>query len=187
MNTWKVILATIVIWGAGVVTGGLIISYSGWPSDGRQRAPRPPGPPPWMVPGKEIVHHGEKELQLSFDRLRGDFLLHASHELKLTHEQHERIEKIIRDSQESSRKIWEQVAPQMRKDLVETKEKILAELSPDQRTRFEELLKQQQRPRRPSPPRGNLATTNAAPQAPQPHSPPESTPQTTPSAPPQNP
>jgi hypothetical protein len=196
VNTWKVILATIVIWCAGVVTGGLLVSYSGRPLfDGHQPASRPSGPAPWLAPGKEITHHGEGELQSSFDRLRGEFLVHATRELKLSHEQHERIEKIIRESQESSRKIWEPIAPQMRQNLAETKEKILAELTPDQRARFEELLKQQQRPRRsgePAPPgrgpRGQQPPSPTPGGSPAKVAPPEVAPQPTSPAPqPQNP
>ena len=38
--------------------------------------------------------------------LRMEFLLRARNELNLTPQQHERIEKIIRDGQEKSRKLW---------------------------------------------------------------------------------
>jgi hypothetical protein len=162
VNTWKVILATIVIWGAGVMTGGFLVRYSNLARIERPRSQRPDGPPPWLVQGREFARRGERELQSSFDEMRGEFLLHATRELNLTADQHEHIEKIIRDSQDVSRKMWEQVAPEMRKALEETKQKILAELTPEQQGRFEQLLKQQQRPpsdghqrgpRRGSPPR----------------------------------
>jgi hypothetical protein len=162
VNTWKVILATIVIWSAGVMTGGFLVHYSNLSRVERPRSQRLDGPPPWLVQGREFARRGERELQSSFDQLRGEFLLHATRELNLTADQHERIEKVIRDSQDVSRKMWEQVAPEMRKALDETKQKVLAELTPEQQGRFEQLLKQQQRPpldgrqrgpRRGSPPR----------------------------------
>lgn len=118
VNTWKIILATIVIFGAGVVTGGLLVSH--------------------------VTRAKAKPVQLSLEQRRIEFLLNVTRELKLSPEQRERIERLIRESQERTRQLWERVGPQMRRELAEVKEKIREELTPPQRKRFEELMKRQQ-------------------------------------------
>ena len=145
VNTWKVILATVVIFGAGVVTGGLLVSHSDRAKLRQLRAHLATAQPAhWTPPLREFPRRAEKELQLSLEQRRMEFLLNVTRELRLSPEQRERIERLIRESQESTRKLWEQVGPQMRKELAEVKEKIREELTPPQRKRFEELMKRQQ-------------------------------------------
>lgn len=152
MNTWKVILATLVIFVAGVVTGGLLVSYAdraqqknrrflprdnvrlpananpsafGSPRDPRESQPRLPNP-------------------LQNRLLRGvsmEFLQKLEAEVRLTAEQRERIEKIIAAGQLRNKELWERVAPEMRREIAETQKRIREELTPEQRVRFEELMK----------------------------------------------
>jgi len=79
---------------------------------------------------------------------RMDFVLSVHRELKLTPEQRERIEKIVCAGQEQTKALWESIAPQMRKEVQDVREKIREELTPEQEARFEELLKQRL-PRKP--------------------------------------
>ena len=172
MNTWKVILATLVIFVAGVVTGGLLVSYAdraqqksrrflprdnvrlpananpsafGSPRDPREAQPRLPNLLQNHVP------HG----------VRMEFLQKLDSEVRLTIEQREHIEKIIADGQLQNKELWERVAPEMRREIAETQKRIREELTPEQRVRFEELMKSrpvgrkadQRDPRRPIPPR----------------------------------
>lgn len=135
MNAWKVIFATIVIFGAGVVTGALVVRHS-------ERAQAPVRlhntPVPRLSP------------PFSAGGLRLEFLRRAERELSLTPAQRERIDRIIKESQERTSKIMEPVAPDLRADLERTKDEFLEVLTPEQRTRFEELMKkQQQRPHEP--------------------------------------
>ena len=123
-----------VIFGAGVITGGLVVKHAAPPV--RNRASRGAAAPT-NAPAPNVV---PAQLQ------RMEFLLRVRSELNLTPEQHDRIEKIIREGQEKSRKIWETVAPDMRKELQAVHEKIRVELGPEQRRRFEELLKRTPRP-----------------------------------------
>jgi len=132
VNTWKVILATVVIFVAGVVTGGLVVRHSA-------QAPAPVRPhdagaarlaPPYSAGG-----------------LRLEFLRRAERELRLNPDQREHIDKILQASQERTRKLMEPVAPELRAELERTKDEFLEVLTPEQRTRFEVLVKkQQQRP-----------------------------------------
>jgi Spy/CpxP family protein refolding chaperone len=92
--------------------------------------------------------------------LKKDFIDRLDRELKLKPEQRQRIEKIITEGQECTKKIWQQVEPDMHKTLVDTRAKIRAELSAEQQVRFEELLKQRFRnPQRTTPARDK--STNA--------------------------
>lgn len=136
MNSWKVILATMVIFGAGVITGGLLVKNIAGSKV--------------VEPRKVVVRTNLAPVNVTPPQMmRMEFLLRARKELGLSPEQHERIEKIIRDGQEKSRKLWEGVAPEMRKELQSVHEKIRGELSPEQRKRFEQLLKSAPRPNNP--------------------------------------
>jgi DNA-binding MarR family transcriptional regulator len=133
VNSWKVILATMVIFGAGVITGGLLVHQTGG-----QKKTRPPR----VVSVTNALAHTVTPAQLQ----RMDFLVRANRELDLTPEQRERIERILREGQERSRQIWETIAPDMRKEFQLVRERIKVELTPEQRRRFEELMKRPPRP-----------------------------------------
>ena len=71
-----------------------------------------------------------------------EFLNRVQRELNLTPVQHERIQQIIAEGQVRTKEMWEPVAKQMRQEMQQVRERIRAELTPEQRIRFEELLKQ---------------------------------------------
>lgn len=130
MNTWKAIFAALVIFAAGGVTGGLLV----WRLE--------PAPAP--------ARHssGLKSGQLgSPSGMRFEFLRRAQRELDLTPEQREQIDKLLKDSQERTRKIMEPVAPEFHAELQRAKEGFRAVLTPDQQKRFDDLVKSQHRPR----------------------------------------
>jgi len=132
VNTWRVILAALVIFGTGIVTGGLVVEQSA-----RLRTP-PSRPGPVAVRPAQSTSAGGMRLE---------FLRHIERDLNLTADQRERIGKLISESQERTRKLMEPVAPQLRQEMVHTKEAFRAVLTPQQAARFDELLKQQQHPR----------------------------------------
>jgi hypothetical protein len=136
VNSWKVILATMVIFGAGVITGGLLVRHTGGGKPGRSFRP--------SSTNAAAQNFNQAQMQ------RMEFLIRANRELELTPEQRERIERILREGQEKTRKLWEGVAPEMRKELQLVRERIKVELTSEQRKRFEELL------RRPRPGPGAL-------------------------------
>lgn len=160
MNTWKVILATMVIFGTGVVTGGLLVRH---PGPGRDRRPqRATG----TIRATQASPAGA---------MRIEFLRRMERELALTPEQREPVDKILKEGQERMKKLMETVEPRRKEEHKKTIEEFRAVLRPEQQKRFDELLKhQQQRTRdqrkaapsreRPpqSPPPGNMpATTNS--------------------------
>jgi hypothetical protein len=143
VNTWKVILATLAIFGAGVVTGGLLVSYSDKAhSSQRQPAETQPG-----------VFAGGTNASVSRDKLpshmpaplRKDFVDRLDKELKLKPDQREHIEKIIGNGKEQAKRIWMRIEPEMNSVLMEARDKIGCELSTEQKVQFEEMLKQKAR------------------------------------------
>jgi len=129
VNTWKVILATMVIFGAGVVTGGLLVrSTQRFPRMRWQQAPTPPRPPQPTVAGV----------------MRLDFLRRMERELDLKPDQRERVDKILKEGQERTKRIMEPLEPELHEVVERAREEFLAVLTPDQKARFDQILKQQQ-------------------------------------------
>lgn len=132
MSPWKVILATMIIFGCGVVTGGLVVKVRNAPRTTAARfdASRQPGrnvalnnpSPPWQIQRQEFLRKMDKQLDL-------------------TPEQRQRIDKIMHQSQERTRPLWQQIAPQMGEELHRVREEIRKELTPEQQKRYNELLK----------------------------------------------
>lgn len=130
MNSWKVILATILIFGAGVLTGSFITQRQRPVQTRFQRAPANPEatrPNPWFV--------------------RKEFLRRMDQKLQLAPEQHERIARILEESQERTRALMRPITPQMQAEVREVRQKIRAQLTPDQVPKFEELLQHNRPPR----------------------------------------
>jgi len=123
VNTWKVILATMVIFAAGVVTGGLLVRnveshYSVHRRPGAVRATQPSSP----------------------GGMRLEFLRRAQRELGLTSEQKQRIDAILKESQDRTRN-------KIREELQRTRTEFREVLTPEQRVQFEELIKRPPRSR----------------------------------------
>jgi DNA-binding protein H-NS len=156
VNSWKVILATMVIFGTGVVTGGLLVRHAGPIRDHRQ--PRP----------ANTVHTAQPS---PAGLMRIDFLRRMERELDLAPDQREPIDKILKEGQERTKKIMETVEPRRREEFKRTIEEFRAVLTPEQLKRFDETVKQQQQRAREQrkaaapherPPAGNTpATTNS--------------------------
>lgn len=130
MNSWKVILATVVIFGAGVLTGTLITQYS--VNLNNPRHPR-------AGMGFRPVEFG------SPGGMRLEFLRRIGRELDLSAAQQEQIDRILKESQDRTRKLMEPVGPQLRQEVQRAKAEFRAILTPAQQGAFDQLLKQQQR------------------------------------------
>jgi Spy/CpxP family protein refolding chaperone len=146
VNTWKAIFAALVIFGAGFVTGNVLnrMTESG----------KATGGPAAARPGAR-----SSQQPLSLEQLRKVELMgRVQKDLDLTPEQHARIEKIISDSQERIRDLWDEVAPDIHDEYEDVKQKVCGALTPDQRKRFEDLMKKESHSHKPS-------ATNAPPQA----------------------
>ena len=143
MNTWKAILAALVIFGAGFVTGNVL-----------NRITETPG-----VPAPAPRNPRTSQQTLPLEQLRKVELMgRVQKDLDLTPEQHAKIEKIISDSQDRIRDLWDQVEPDIHDEYEDVKKKLCEQLTPEQNKRFDDLMRQQQHPHKP-------ASTNAPPPA----------------------
>jgi Spy/CpxP family protein refolding chaperone len=149
VNYWKVILATVVIFGAGVFTGGLLVNCIDHPHS--KNPHRPPTPTDALPPENHDRAQQQRPPEIPMPRIAEkmgkQFVQQLNDTLQLTPEQREKIEKIIAAGQEQNREIWTNVAPKMRAVMQDVNQQIRAELTPDQLMQFEELLKHP--PRRP--------------------------------------
>ncbi len=136
MNTWKVILATLVIFVAGLVTGALVVWLSG---------------SIYLPPQQRPANGARTNAPGSLGGTRLEFLRRVQRDLDLSAEQHDQIDKVLKESQERTKKLMEPVAPQLRDELQHAREEFRKLLTPEQRARFDELLKHQPR-------RGSLKT-----------------------------
>lgn len=147
MNFWKVIFATVVIFGAGVITGGLLVNHV-------KRPFHPPPPPPWWdVPASARAEIFNKQ-----------FVQQLDDKLNLTKEQREQIQKIVARGQENIHNLWKIIGPQFQSDLRDTRQQIKEVLTPEQRKQFEMLMRQQHQLRHPpetnAPPTTPFTATN---------------------------
>src|SRR4051794_12689355 len=118
-----------VIFGAGVVTGGLLVRHTSLAQ---------PAHPPRQVTSRPLP-------PMSASGLRMEVLRRVERELDLTAEQRVQVDRIITASQERTKKLMEPVSPQIHAEMEQTKDAVRAVLTSEQRLRFDELLKQQQR------------------------------------------
>jgi len=143
VNAWKPILAALVIFAAGVVTGGLTVQI---------RQPRSAPNPGGNAPLKKVpAMPREAQLRELSRRMQA--------ELDLAPEQRGRIEAIVRDSQEGMKAVRDEVGKKIGEEFREMRQKIRSELTPDQRKKFADIMKQHDerdkrddRSARPSPP-----------------------------------
>ena len=170
MNSWKVILATVVIFGAGVLTGGLLVNCVD--HSALQNVPLPfvgarlhP-----QMGGHDQLRPEEFPRPRSPEILRKEFVERLDSALKLTPAQHDAIHKIITEGQERNREIWTNsgVAPKMRQEMERVHQQIRAELTPDQQKKFEALIKRfaPRHPPRDEAPPGPPQSTDPPPPAP---------------------
>ena len=143
MNSWKVILATIVIYGAGVVTGGLLVNHvhHSYLRNPKRTEMAPPTNSISPTNGQNQV--ASKPLRQP-EILNRQFLQRLDAELHLTPDQHDAIQKIITDGQDL-----------MHKTILDARLEIREQLTPEQRIQFDVMVKR--------PPRHTPNSTTAPP------------------------
>ena len=146
MNNWKVIFATIIIFGAGVITGGLLVNYvhlTERRGGTHKTAAQPPSGTNVTAPVTG-TNPAAATIRLS-EVLNKSFLSKLDTALALTPDQHKCIDKIIAAGQEPMRKV-----------MVDVSHNIREQLTPDQRKKYDDLLK----PFRPTGPHHIQPVTN---------------------------
>jgi hypothetical protein len=121
VNAWKAIFAALVIFCAGVVTGGVAGKFF-------KRQPIQSRLPTGVTVGPGWMQ-------------RMEYVKRAERQLDLTPAQRERMEQILQESQEHMKQLWEPIAPHAREEAKRVRERILAELNPEQAKKFEQLTK----------------------------------------------
>jgi hypothetical protein len=124
VSPWKVILATLVIFCSGLVVGALLV----------RKTARP-------IQIAQALQRGHTNAPTAWNLLQKELIRKMDRELKLSPEQRERIGKILKESQERTKQIREEIAPEMREELKKVREQIRSELDPEQQQKFEEALK----------------------------------------------
>jgi Spy/CpxP family protein refolding chaperone len=104
--------------------------------------------------------------------MRLEFLRRMERDLDLTPDQRQRVDKILKEAQEHTRKIMEPVAPAIHAELQRTKDEFRQILTPAQQVRFDELLRHSMRGREPHRPGidhqvTHPSTNSSAPEIPQ--------------------
>lgn len=125
MNAWKVILATLVIFGTGVVTGGLLVTYAIHTN-----------PPSAVAPAQPAA-----QTALNPWQLRGQLLKRLVRDLNLTSGQREHIEDIIKDSQERTKNIWKPIQGPMNREMQRMFREVRDQLTTEQKEKLDELLR----------------------------------------------
>jgi len=124
MSRFVALAAAIALVVSGVMIGALgtflVLGRPGWHEP--LRPPRPPFPPP-----------------------PGPFTREMESRLDLSDDQSEKIRAILRESREQSEAIRRELRPRLESQLAATRTRIAALLTPEQRTKFEQLVKEDQR------------------------------------------
>lgn len=169
MNSWNLILATVVIFGAGVITGGMLVDHGTQPpTKSSQNAPVVPvvalAGPPSVTNNPPVVHavvHSGDLLNLKQPELFSqEFVQKLDDRLQLTPAQRDAIQKIICNGQEQNHTIITNCTAQYHQVLQEVRQHIREQLNPNQLKEFEKLLKQMHPPARK--PAGTNAVTALA-------------------------
>lgn len=124
-----------VIFGTGVVTGGLLVHHA---EGARDRHPARSG--------------SVLRTSVSPGSLRIEFLRRMERELDLAPSQREPVDRILREGQDRMKKVMESIEPRRREEYKRTMDEFRQVLTPEQRQRLDRMIKQQQqqRPRKPS-------------------------------------
>ena len=136
MNTVKVILATLVIFGAGVITGAIAIRVALIRVPLQQSVTTNTAP---ALPATRI-------LALGTPFNRPDFLERLNREASLKPGQRDRIEQILRESRQRTEPLSAQeFAPRIRTEVQLVRGQILQVLDTDQRAHFDEIMRPRER------------------------------------------
>ena len=146
MKEWKVILATLVIFAAGVLTGGLLVNHSTKP---RVKPPSSPNKP-------VNVRGPAYESRFLYIRM-------IERQLDLSAEQRDKIDLLIDASQLRTKGLLDAVQPKVNDELKRVKEQIREQLNPEQRKKFDELNKRPAKKETKKEQRKEAQRTNSAP------------------------
>ena len=154
VSPWKAALATMIIFVCGLVTG-VLIEKTTVPAarlntgvDGVAPSVLLTTNLPLAVSNSPSVVTRTNLVWAPFQAQRMAFIRQMVNRLNLEPAQRERVQQIIKASQERNKALWEQIAPQMREELKRVTGEIRQELDPQQQRRFMELRRENRRDNR---------------------------------------
>jgi hypothetical protein len=150
VNYWKVILATVVIFGAGVLTGGLLVQNVDHSRFRFHERPQTSADTQSQTTNRADATHPPERGPRPPEMFSRQFVQQLDDGLHLTSDQRDKITKIIADGQERNREIWTNYTPKTHQVMQDVQQRIRAELTPDQLKQFENMMKPHP-PRRPPP------------------------------------
>lgn len=131
MKIWKIIVAVVLIFGAGVVTGGLLVKARVPTTRAAAGGPFLGGPAGIWGPNRPA------------------FIQRLDRNVELTAEQRAEVERILHESHTRMQTLWDPIAPQAREESRHVRQQINALLTAEQRPKFNKMLRpQRQRPAR---------------------------------------
>lgn len=143
VGTWKIVAAALLIFAAGVLTGGL--STGAAIRTSRQRPARPAhtaaattNPPAGAAsPAKGSTNRawGPPAVVQRIEAFRRGLA-----QLDLDPAQRARVDRLAAESNERIRAMWSPVAPRLQQEVRDLRKQIAAELTAEQRERFDALL-----------------------------------------------
>lgn len=131
MNAWKVILAALVIYGAGIATGHFAAGLNLG-----QEKPSPAAPRQVVRPRPPMMH---------------DLMQRMESRLELNNEQLDQVRTIVESSQERMRELMDDVRPKFEAESQSMREQIEALLTEEQMAKFDRVFEHSGRPRRGGP------------------------------------
>lgn len=156
MNEWKVIFATVLIFGAGVVTGGLLVNYvdHNHAHPARHASANSNNSTNSIASTNNLGKAGNAVRAHLPELLSKQFVDRLDKELQLTLDQRADIEKIIANSQDDLRRDFQDAR-------LSARERIRKLLTPPQIKQFDAMLKSQHLPRKMEATNAAVTVTNA--------------------------
>lgn len=128
MNYFRVILATVVIFATGMLSGYFLA----------HQAPQPPG---GSTASSSSVLAGTNAPP-SWNQKREEMWSSLQKELKATDEQMARVDEILSQSRKRSREIWQTIKIPLEEEVDRVKEEIRGVLDAEQAAKYEAIMKQ---------------------------------------------
>ena len=132
VNAWKPVLAAIVIFAAGVVTGSLVLDVA---------TPQPARAFPRTF-NPDRNHHGAEHRHGS--RMEGQLnwlMRRIQRDLKLTDKQTAKVEAAFKESREEMKVAFEELRPRLRASTEKLKDKLRGDLTEEQIEKFSKYLR----------------------------------------------
>jgi len=125
VSPWKVILATLAIFIAGLITGSVMVKT--------------------LTPAMPLRPVSQNPVLLQPGPIREEFVRRMTEELELTPEQREKVLHIVHESQERTKLLYSLIGDDVREEMRQTRDSIRQQLTADQAKKFDDMLRRRQR------------------------------------------